>query len=155
MQVESVIVELAILRRVRRPPCLSQVNQNSWPGSARISDCELVFPDTQGGFLRASDFSRQVWHPLRAAAGIPETVTFHDLRHTCASLLLGENIHPKVVAERLGHSDVTLTLNTYSHLLPRLQADAARRIDDLFSSIGHKRGTNPTAAMSASVAKPL
>jgi integrase len=56
-------------------------------------------------------------------------VTFHDLRHSHATLLLSQQVHPKVVSERLGHSTVNLTLNTYSHVLPNLQSEAANQID--------------------------
>ena len=52
-------------------------------------------------------------------------VRFHDLRHTHASLMLKQGIHPKVVSERLGHTSVTITLDTYSHVLPGLQEAAA------------------------------
>ena len=55
----------------------------------------------------------------------------HDLRHSCASLLLALGYHPKVVAEWLGHSTVNLTLNTYSHVLPIPQKDAADGLDKL------------------------
>lgn len=55
-------------------------------------------------------------------------VRFHDLRHTHASILLKKNIHPKIVSERLGHSQIEITLNTYSHLIPDLQKDALKNI---------------------------
>jgi integrase len=51
-----------------------------------LGACELVFPDRVGGFQRRSNFDRQFWYPMREKAGIPDTVKFHDLRHTCASL---------------------------------------------------------------------
>jgi integrase len=54
---------------------------------------------------------------------------FHDLRHSHASHLLRIGVHPKIVSERLGHSTVGITLNTYSHVLPGLQQDAARLLD--------------------------
>ncbi len=54
----------------------------------------------------------------------------HDLRHTAATLLLAQGVHPRVVMETLGHSQVSLTLDTYSHVLPSLQAEAAKRMDD-------------------------
>ncbi len=57
----------------------------------------------------------------------------YDLRHSCASLLLAAGVHPKVVAERLGHSSVNLTLSTYSHVLPTLQQDAADTLSKLLS----------------------
>ena len=53
----------------------------------------------------------------------------HDLRHTCATLLLAEGIHPKIVQERLGHSDVGMTLNRYSHVTPGMQRQAADALD--------------------------
>ena len=66
-------------------------------------------------------------------AGLPR-IRFHDLRHTHATLLLTLGVNPKVVQERLGHSQISMTLDTYSHVVPSLQRDAARRIDDLFAS---------------------
>ena len=56
---------------------------------------------------------------------------FHDLRHTAASLLLSAGVHPKVVQERLGHSTISITLDTYSHVLGTLQRDAADRLDEV------------------------
>ena len=54
-------------------------------------------------------------------------IRLHDLRHSCATLLLVQGVSPRVVIETLGHSQVSLTLNTYSHVLPALQEDAASR----------------------------
>ena len=54
----------------------------------------------------------------------------HDLRHTTATLLLSQGVHPRVVMETLGHSQISLTLDTYSHVLPSLQSDAAKRLDE-------------------------
>jgi len=54
----------------------------------------------------------------------------HDLRHTTASLLLAQGVHPRVVMETLGHSQISLTLDTYSHVLPSLQEEAARQMDE-------------------------
>lgn len=93
----------------------------------------LVFPNTVGKLHRTSNFDRRIWHPLRKAAGMPDTFHFHDLRHTQASLMLAAGVPMKVVQERLGHSDYTLTANTYSHLLQGAQADAAAKVDQLFT----------------------
>ncbi|PWT86824.1 MAG: site-specific integrase [Acidobacteria bacterium] len=57
-------------------------------------------------------------------------IRFHDLRHTHATQLLKSNVHPKIVQERLGHEDITTTLNLYSHVLPGMQDEAARRVDE-------------------------
>jgi len=56
-------------------------------------------------------------------------VRLHDLRHTHASLMLQQGVNPKTVAERLGHSSVTITLDTYSHLLPGIQEEAVSKFD--------------------------
>ncbi len=63
-------------------------------------------------------------------------VTFHDLRHTHATHLLEQNIHPKIVSERLGHSTIALTMNTYSHVMPTMQEEAANKVDELFGNSG-------------------
>lgn len=99
-----------------------------------LAAVEMVFPDADGGYLRKSNFDRRVWKPLRTAAGIPETVVFHDLRHTSASLLLKAGTHIKIVQERLGHSTCKLTLDTYSHLMDGMQDEAALKLDGLLSS---------------------
>ena len=68
-------------------------------------------------------------------------VTFHDLRHTHATHLLEQNIHPKIVSERLGHSTIALTMNTYSHVMPTMQEEAANKVDDMLSTNGQKKRT--------------
>lgn len=62
-------------------------------------------------------------------AGLPASIRLYDLRHTCATLLLAANEHPKVVSERLGHSNITLTLDTYSHVLPSMQQGASEKLE--------------------------
>ena len=57
----------------------------------------------------------------------------YDLRHCSATFLLAAGVHPKVVSERLGHSSVMLTLNTYSHVLPNIQKEAAETLGKLLS----------------------
>jgi len=58
-------------------------------------------------------------------------VRVHDLRHTCASLLLAPGVHPRVVMEILGHSQISMTMNTYSHVLPGVQEEAAQRMEEV------------------------
>ena len=93
-----------------------------------------VFPSVEGGWLRKSNFARRVWHPVRKAAGLPETITFHGLRHSAATLLLSEGISVKVIQEMLGHSNVALTLNTYSHVVPAMRGQAAATFDRLLGT---------------------
>jgi integrase len=92
---------------------------------------ELVFTDTDGKPLRKSNFLRRTFYPLLERAGLPR-IRFHDLRHTAATLRLQQGDHPKVVQELLGHSRVSVTLDTYSHVMPSLQQESAAKIDQLF-----------------------
>ena len=69
--------------------------------------------------------------------GLPR-IRFHDLRHTHATQGLLENIHPKIISERLGHSSVGITLDTYSHVLPGMQEEAVTRIDALLARARRK-----------------
>ncbi len=106
-------------------------------------DQGLVFASPEGRPLDPRAFTR-LFERIVKRAGVSR-ITFHDLRHTHATLLLQMGVHPKVVAERLGHSGIRTTLDTYSHVLPSLQAEAARALDDLLSGgrIGNPIG-NPT-----------
>jgi len=72
--------------------------------------------------------SRSGSQVLLEAAGVPR-VTFHALRHTTASLLLAQGVHPRGVMEQLGHSEIALTMNTYSHVIPALERGAADRMN--------------------------
>jgi integrase-like protein len=62
----------------------------------------------------------------------PEGLRFHDLRHTCAALLIAEGAHPRAIMERLGHSSITVTLNTYGHLFPSVDEALTDRLDRVF-----------------------
>lgn len=92
---------------------------------------DLVFTSTVGTALDGIN-TLKAFRRFLARAGLPR-IRLHDLRHLQASLLLAAGVHPKVVAERLGHSRVNVTLNTYSHLLPTLQREAADVLDTLLS----------------------
>jgi integrase len=61
-------------------------------------------------------------------SGLPDT-RFHNLRHTCATLLLTKGVHPKIVSEMIGHSSIAITLDTYSHIMPGLGEAAARAME--------------------------
>lgn len=91
---------------------------------AAWKDVGLVFPDTGGGPLRGNNLARRGFEPLMRRAGVPR-IRFHDLRHTAATLLLGQGINPKIVSEMLGHASVGITLDLYSHVQPNMQRQAA------------------------------
>ncbi|MGP6189283.1 MAG: tyrosine-type recombinase/integrase [Vulcanimicrobiaceae bacterium] len=67
--------------------------------------------------------------PKEPKARRPAEITFHSLRHTCASMMLAQGVHPKIVQEVLGHSSVSVTMDLYSHVTPTLQSEAAQRLD--------------------------
>jgi integrase len=89
-----------------------------------------VFCDTDGGRLRKSNVVRRSFHPILKRAGVTG-ITFHGLRHSCASMLLHHGESIKVVSERLGHASTAMTLNIYAHVAPGAQARAAARLDAL------------------------
>lgn len=91
---------------------------------------EWVFPSKVGTPVRCHNLIRRSWWPLLEKAGLPR-IPFHNLRHTCASLLLSKGVHFKLVQDLLGHADVTTTLNTYSHILPSLEGRTASAMEDV------------------------
>jgi integrase len=101
---------------------------------AAWQDRGLVFCTQEGKPLIQRNVVR-AFKALLAAAGLPESVRVYDLRHTHATLLLAGGQNPKVVAERLGHANVNLTLNTYSHVLPHMQQEAA----DILQTLLYRR----------------
>ena len=98
---------------------------------ASLSDSDLVFCHPDGRPLDPGVVSHTFAKVLKKA-GLPH-IRFHDLRHTHATLLLKAGIHPKIVSERLGHANIGITRDTYSHVLPGLQDRAAERFDDLIA----------------------
>ncbi len=78
------------------------------------------------------DLTTHRFKPLLKRAGLPK-IRFHDLRHTCATLLLSKNVKPKIVSEMLGHATIAITLDTYSHVLPTMQESAAKAMEDALS----------------------
>jgi integrase len=92
-------------------------------------DEDLVFADSIGEPLHPNSVAYR-FNRLIAKARLPR-IRFHDLRHTAATLMLANNIHPKIVQERLGHADVSMTLNRYSHVTMDMQREAADRLDNL------------------------
>ena len=97
-------------------------NGNKW------QDYDLIFTSEVGTAINQSNLLSKSFYPLREKAEVPK-IRFHDLRHTAATLLLQQGVHPKIVQERLGHSQISLTLDTYSHVLPTMQQEAADKMD--------------------------
>jgi integrase len=97
-------------------------------------DRGLVFATETGAPIHPNTLSRR-FAALIARADVPK-IRFHDLRHTCATLLLADGVHPKVVQERLGHATIAETLDRYSHVTADMQRQAADRLDAVLDSAG-------------------
>jgi len=95
----------------------------------RLKDDDLVFCHEDGPPL-LPDSVTHAWIKLSKKVGL-NGVRLHDCRHTHATLLLKQGIHPKIVQERLGHSTISTTLDIYSHITPGLQEAAANRFDEM------------------------
>jgi integrase len=96
------------------------------------SRSRLVFPNMEGRPTDPTTLHRP-FHRALETAGLPR-LRIHDLRHTAATYLLGRQVHPKIVQTLLGHSTITLTLDTYSHVIPSFTQEAARHMDTLFTT---------------------
>jgi integrase len=93
-------------------------------------DHGLVFASEAGTLINPTNLRRRQFASLLKRAGLPPDTRFHDLRHTCATLLLGKGVHPKFVQELLGHDNIAITLDTYSHLIPGMGDATARAMED-------------------------
>ncbi len=114
-------------RVYRRPPPVPQeaghierLSGGAWPRA----------PQREGNLTDADIFHHRHWKPLPNKAGLPD-VRLHDLRQTCATLLLTRCVHPKIVSEMLGRSSIAITRGTYSHVLPGMQQAAAHAMEDI------------------------
>ena len=112
---------VAALHRHRQRQIERRVRAVAW------EDNGFVFANGVGRPMTLQNLTRRSFQPLLERAGLPR-MRFHDLRHTAATLLLAQGVHPKVVQEMLGHASIALTLDTYSHVTPSLQAEAAEKM---------------------------
>ncbi len=90
---------------------------------------DIVFATSEGTPLYRRNLARRHFKPALLKANLPSELSLYSLRHTCASLLMQTGVHPKVVAERLGHSSTTLTMDVYSHVAPGMQAEATAQLE--------------------------
>lgn len=120
------------LPRMVRPHLLAQRQSQAKRKNSlkEWTDFDLVIDRGDGHPVNPGTLSAG-WHRFCRLRGLP-AVRFHDLRHGHATLMLLQGVHPKVVSERLGHASVGITLDTYSHVLPSMQAEAVRAFDALF-----------------------
>lgn len=98
---------------------------NTW------QDLGFVFTNETGGPMRIKTLMTRYEQTI-VAAGV-KRIRFHDMRHTCATLMLSENVHPKIAQDRLGHSSVAMTLDRYSHITATMQQEAADLLDSIIT----------------------
>lgn len=101
-----------------------------------LAACPQVFPNRDKNYFLKTNITYEFQRAV-AKAGVPR-ITFHDMRHTAASVLLASGLDMKKLQEQLGHADFALTANTYSHVLPAGRTEAASRMDSVF---GEKSGS--------------
>jgi integrase len=112
----------ALRRRQARPAEERLVAGDLW------QDHDYVFTTSIGTPLEPGNVLRRSFRPLLVRAGLPR-IRIHDLRHTAATIMLGEGAHPKVAADMLGHATVAITLDTYSHVTETMQKTAMAAIE--------------------------
>jgi integrase len=95
-------------------------------------DQDLVFPSQRGTTMSAKNLTARSFKPILRRAGLPN-IRLHDLRHTCATLLLSKGVHPKLVQELLGHATISITLDTYSLVLPGMGDQTAAAMESALS----------------------
>jgi integrase len=117
----SLILAPQVLEAVRVHHAYQAAERLSW--GADYTDSGLVVTAEAGRPLHPESLSGQFVREAKRA-GLPQ-IRLHDLRHSVASILLAQGVHPKVVSEQLGHATIALTLDTYSHVIPSLQQEAA------------------------------
>ena len=110
---------------------------------------DFVFATHLGGPVQNFNLVRRFFKRALKEAGLPESVRLYDLRHSCATLMLAQGEHPKVVSEWLGHASTTLTMDVYSHVLPSMRREASDRLEKtLFTEGGTPSAHNSTLEVS-------
>jgi integrase len=118
-------------RRVSIPDFLTEMLARHLETRPKSAD-SLVFVGRDGAPLRRTNFRKRHWIPVVQGVGLPNTLRFHDLRHTCASLLIAQGAHPKEIQSRLGHASITTTLDRYGHLFPGLDERLRVGLDETY-----------------------
>ena len=135
-------------RTVSLPPFLRDMLTAQVAAYATDPDA-WVFQSGDGAALRQSFWYRRYFRPAADSVGL-EGLRFHDLRHTCAAFLIASGAHPRALMERLGHHSITITLDTYGHLLPSLDDALTGALEDRFQATDPD-GPRPTRGLLAEV----
>jgi len=124
--VRSITIDAVTCEELAKHRIVNELEKKHAEANGIYTDKDLVICTSTGNQLTPRDLVKAFRRILLKTD--LSSITFHDLRHTHASLLLMQNIHPKIVSERLGHSSIQMTLDTYSHLMPNMQEEAANEL---------------------------
>ena len=102
--------------------------------NAFSEDSDLVFKTESGQPMNADGLGKN-FRPILEVARLPR-IRLYDLRHTAATLALAAGVSPKVVSEQLGHASAAFTLDTYAHVLPHMQDEAATKVEAMLFGTG-------------------
>ena len=125
-------------RRISLPTFLQQMLAHHIELEHTAADGSL-FSAPEGGPVRPRNFRGRVFEPARRAAGLADGFRIHDLRHTCAALLIAQGAHAKEIAERFGHSSPVVTMSVYAHILPRLDQRLTSGLEEKFKEAMARR----------------
>jgi integrase len=128
----TIVLPAITVNALRRHQAL-QNQERTWAG-ARWKETGYVFTTMIGTPIERRNLLRD-WYRLMAGSGLPR-IRFHDLRHSAATLLFAQGVHPRTVMEILGHKDLNTTMRIYGHVLDQMKQDAAARMDELLSVDG-------------------
>lgn len=145
----------ASIRTIALPPTLVKAleqhrerQEAERKAATNWTESGMVFTSRIGTPLSPESLTENFKTLLKKAV-LPKSIRFHDLRHTCATLMIKQGVHPRVVMEILGHSQIATTMNTYGHVLPEVQRDAVNVLDRLFNEAPDgERGTAASPAAS-------
>ena len=148
--VRNLVLPAFVVRALRQQQ-LRQKQQVRW-GGLKWQEKDLVFTSSLGTPIESNKV-RRGFKALLKKTGLRD-MRLHDLRHSCASFLLAQGLQPRTIMELLGHSQISLTMNTYAHVMPSLMRDAAQRMDALFEEDDAVRSQAVILAVTPPLATP-
>lgn len=126
--IRSVHIPMLLIKELKRHR--NKIREEKMFFKQEYKDLDLVNCTRKGKPVIARNCRREFYN-LIEKLGLPK-IRFHDLRHTHATMLIQQNVNVKLISERLGHTDIQTTLNTYSHVLPTMQREVADKLDEMF-----------------------
>ena len=109
------------------PSVISELKK--WQLACLPNELDLIFPNAEGNPMDCMNLVKRHFHPALRRAGL-RRIRFHDLRHTYAALLIDQGEHPKYIQRQMGHSSIKVTMDTYGHLMEKVNPEASKRLDE-------------------------